>query len=87
VLLVTALAAYFLSGTLNGPVSDPTEQSLTTNPIDDPVVSSAISLDGKYLVYNDSTSIRIRNIEHRGEVPDTVISSTSEGVPADFCFK
>jgi hypothetical protein len=87
-LLLIAFGAYFLSGTFRGSrqASEPIEKQLTTNTIDDPIVSAAISLDGKYIVYNDSTSIHIRNIEHR-EVPDTVISGTSEGVPADFCFR
>ena|SRR5688572_5698356 len=88
VLLLIAFGAYFLSGTFSGnrQASESIEKQLTTNTIDDPIVSAAISLDGQNIVYNDSTSIHIRNIEHR-EVPDTVISGTSKGLPADFCFR
>ena len=56
-----------------------TERQITTNPIEDPVVFAAISPDGKYVAYNDSTAIRIRLID-TGE-------TRTLSVPPNFCFR
>jgi serine/threonine protein kinase len=84
-LLLGALGAYFLS--IRPPVS-PTvtksvqiisERQITSNPIEDPVVFAAISPDGKYLAYNDWTSVRIRLID-TGEI-------RTLSVPDNFCYR
>jgi serine/threonine protein kinase len=54
------------------------ERQITTNPIEDPIVFAAISPDGKYVAYNDSTAIRIRLID-TGE-------TRALSVPPDFCY-
>jgi eukaryotic-like serine/threonine-protein kinase len=56
-----------------------TERQLTSNPIEDPVVFAAISPDGKYVAYNDSSAVRIRLID-TGE-------TRTLSVPADFCYR
>jgi serine/threonine-protein kinase len=56
-----------------------TEREITTNPIEDPVVFAAISPDGKYVAYNDSTAIRIRLID-TGE-------TRTLSVPPNFCYR
>jgi eukaryotic-like serine/threonine-protein kinase len=55
------------------------ERQITTNPIEDPVVFAAISPDGKYVAYNDSTAIRIRLID-TGE-------TRTLSVPPNFCYR
>jgi eukaryotic-like serine/threonine-protein kinase len=55
------------------------EKQITTNPIEDPVVFAAISPDGKYVAYNDSTAIRIRLID-TGE-------TRTLSVPQNFCYR
>jgi serine/threonine-protein kinase len=84
-LLLGALVAYFLK---TGPAVSPAntgttatiaERQITSNPIEDPVVFAAISPDGKYVAYNDSTAVRIRLI-------DTAETRTLS-VPANFCFR
>ena len=54
------------------------ERQITSNPIEDPIAFAAISPDGKFAAYNDSTAIRIRLID-TGETRALV-------VPPDFCF-
>jgi serine/threonine protein kinase len=54
------------------------ERQITSNPIEDPIAFAAISPDGKFVAYNDSTAIRIRLID-TGETRALV-------VPPDFCF-
>ena len=56
-----------------------TERQITSNPIEDPVIFAAISPDGKYVAYNDSTAVRIRLID-TGE-------TRTLSVPANFCFR
>jgi len=56
-----------------------TERQITSNPIEDPVVFAAISPDGKYVAYNDSTAIRIRLID-TGE-------TRTLSVPPNFCYR
>jgi serine/threonine protein kinase len=55
------------------------ERQITTNPVEDPVVFAAISPDGKYVAYNDSTAIRIRLID-TGE-------TRTLSVPPNFCYR
>ena len=85
-LSVVTVAAYLFLHSLqsNAPVSEITERQITTNPVEDPIVYAAISPDGKYVAYNDSSAIRVRFID-TGDTRS--ISGASAGVPADFCFK
>ena len=84
--LLGAFGAYFLnmrpavpSSTGQREPSTIVEKQITTNPIEDPVVFAAISPDGKYVAYNDSTAIRIRLID-TGE-------TRTLSVPPEFCFR
>jgi serine/threonine protein kinase len=86
VLSVGALGAYLFNMRANhtpagGRSEAPTviERQITTNPIEDPVVFAAISPDGKYVAYNDSTAIRIRLID-TGE-------TRTLSVPPNFCYR
>jgi serine/threonine protein kinase len=81
-----ALGAYLFNMHSNhaagaGPADSSTvvERQITTNPIEDPVVFAAISPDGKYVAYNDSTAIRIRLID-TGE-------TRTLSVPPNFCYR
>jgi eukaryotic-like serine/threonine-protein kinase len=85
-LMVGVLGSYLLNtrptNTPSGERSEvvPTvERQITTNPIEDPVVFAAISPDGKYVAYNDSTAIRIRLID-TGE-------TRTLSVPPNFCYR
>jgi serine/threonine protein kinase len=84
--LLGAFAAYFLNIRPAVPGSNEqrepstiVEKQITTNPVEDPVVFAAISPDGKYVAYNDSTAIRIRLID-TGE-------TRTLSVPPEFCFR
>jgi eukaryotic-like serine/threonine-protein kinase len=84
--LLGVLGAYFLNMRPAIPNSNErpetstiVEKQITTNPIEDPVVFAAISPDGKYVAYNDSTAIRIRLID-TGE-------TRTLSVPPEFCFR
>jgi serine/threonine-protein kinase len=85
VLLFAGLGAYLLNIRRNeapaGKASAGviTERQITSNPIEDPVVFAAISPDGKFVAYNDSTAVRIRLID-TGE-------TRTLSVPANFCFR
>ena len=84
-LLLGLLVAYFLrsrsavSPIMTGSSPAIAERQITSNPIEDPVVFAAISPDGKYVAYNDSTAIRIRLVD-TGE-------TRTLSVPANFCFR
>ncbi len=58
-LLLAALAVTFL-GPRPRPSMEIRQQQLTANPIENPVVSAAISPDGKYLAYADLTGLFLR---------------------------
>ena len=87
VLALAAFAAYFFKSRAPVPVSDRratptiTERQITSNPIEDSVIFAAISPDGKYVAYNDSTAIRIRLID-TGETRTLSVPD-----PAHFCFR
>ena len=75
------LKARFKSFTSSGGTDAPLEvreRQITSSPIEDPIAFAAISPDGKYVAYNDSTAIRIRLID-TGE-------TRALSVPSDFCF-
>jgi serine/threonine-protein kinase len=55
-----------------------TERQITSNPIEDPIAFAAISPDGAFVAYNDSTAIRIRRID-TGE-------TRALTVPPGFCY-
>ncbi|HXJ96358.1 MAG TPA: protein kinase [Terriglobia bacterium] len=55
------------------------ERQLTANPLEDWVVSAAISPDGKYVAYVDQTGLLLRSIDS-GETHPTA-------VPADLCSR
>ena len=55
-----------------------TERQITSNPIEDPIAFAAISPDGNFVAYNDSTAIRFRRID-TGEI-------RTLSVPPGFCF-
>ncbi len=85
VLLLTALGVYFLNirrteaPARNDLANVVTERQITSNPIEDPVIFAAISPDGKYVAYNDSSAVRIRLID-TGE-------TRTLSVPPNFCYR
>ena len=62
VLLLTA-AGWWLAKVHHPPTPELTLRQLTTNSIENPVASSAISPDGKYLAYSDLQGLHIRSID------------------------
>jgi serine/threonine protein kinase len=83
-LLVATLAvAWFKTGWLrpNTRESFPefSQKQLTANPVDDPVIRTAVSPDGKYVAYTDLTGIHLLMV-NTGE--DRLLAS-----PPGFCFR
>ena len=62
VLLLTA-GGWWLAKVHHPPTPELTLRQLTTNSIENPVASSAISPDGKYLAYSDLQGLHIRSID------------------------
>jgi Tol biopolymer transport system component len=62
VLLLTA-AGWWLAKIRQAPTPELKLRQLTTNSMENPVSSSAISPDGKYLAYSDLQGMHIRNID------------------------
>jgi eukaryotic-like serine/threonine-protein kinase len=62
VLLLTS-AGWWLAKVHHPPTPELTLRQLTTNSIENPVASSAISPDGKYLAYSDLQGLHIRSID------------------------
>jgi len=56
------LARQMLGGAPETPARAVTQRPLTANPQDTPVISSAISPDGKYLAYTDRTGFYLRQV-------------------------
>jgi Tol biopolymer transport system component len=65
-------------GTVPAAAAPLTERQLTTNPLLNPIMVAAISPDGRYVAYADTTAIHIRLIE-TGE-------TRTLPVPAGYCF-
>ena len=58
---------------------------LTANPVDDPVLASAISPDGRYLAYSDETGFYLRQIDtgetHAIELPQGLLPNSLSWYP------
>lgn len=58
---------------------------LTANPVDDPVIASAISHDGRYLAFSDETGFYLRQIEtgetHQLELPAGLLPNSMSWYP------
>jgi serine/threonine protein kinase len=61
------------------PQIEVTAHQITANPLDDPVVRSAISPDGRYFAYTDLSGLHLRLIE-TGE-------TFAITLPNEFCFR
>ena len=87
VLLVAGLGAgLFLGrrGSRPGPASSPVvERRLTANPSDYPISSAALSYDGKYLAFSDSTGSYLRQVD-TGETHPLVLPEGFKAKPVSW---
>ena len=78
-LVVGVVLGWHLS--LRAPVLPPSHITrLTANPVDDPVLASAISRDGRYLAFSDETGFYLRQIDtgetHAITLPDGLLPNS-----------
>ena len=77
--LAVAVALWRLSVPAHPVARLPVQRSITANPPENPVYAAAISPDGRYLAYADSTAVFVRLLE-TGE-------THSLPLPEGFCFR
>src|SRR5258707_4020042 len=83
VLLMGTGAGWLAARRLNPPVRV-SEQRLTANPSDDPVLKAVISPDGKYLAFADRTGLFLRIIAREKPIPYPCQTDPGPGRQAGF---
>lgn len=83
-LVIGVVLGWHLS--LHAPVQQPPRiTSLTANPVDDPVLASAISRDGRYLAFSDESGFYLRQIDtgetHAIDLPQGLLPNSLTWFP------